>query len=271
MPDEHDGQAELARPTTATGSAHLATAGRRRCRRGRAPGAAHGHDRQREQPAEREPDEHVGPVDVRSLPVQPLLDGAAGEEEHLVGRHRRAEQGDGVVGVGERRLARPARGGARRRPQRVPVGSDLPHRHHEHEQAQAQQAEDALHPLERQPPDRPATPGTATTGMRKQVVDAGHQRDGDGDAGDLGGERQERDEERGERGWRAPKRGPSRSRTRSNTGRLRDRRHPAGSSRRRRRSRPRRRARPRPGSCGSGRRSRRWRRGRPCRRSRRWR
>ena len=63
------------------------------------------HDRQRQQPAEREADEHVGPVLVEVARRPAVLDRAAGEEEHLVRRHRRAEQGDAVVGVGERRLA----------------------------------------------------------------------------------------------------------------------------------------------------------------------
>ena len=38
----------------------------------------------------------------RSLTVQLLLDGSGGEEEHLVGRHRRSEQRDRVIPVGGR-------------------------------------------------------------------------------------------------------------------------------------------------------------------------
>ena len=61
--------------------------------------------------AEREADEDVGPVLGEVLAtVQLLLDAAGGEEEDLVRRHRGAEQGDGVVGVG----GRPRRAGRRR-------------------------------------------------------------------------------------------------------------------------------------------------------------
>ena len=81
--DERHGQAELAERPTATGRAT--------CDSWSTPmsaGAEHEvgarHDRQRQQPAEREADEHVGPV-RREVPRRPaLLDRAAGEEEHLV-------------------------------------------------------------------------------------------------------------------------------------------------------------------------------------------
>jgi HNH endonuclease len=64
-----------------------------------------GHDGERQQPAQRETDHDVGPMvdgEIAAGPV--LLDGAAREEEHLVGRHGGTEEGDGVVAADEHRL-----------------------------------------------------------------------------------------------------------------------------------------------------------------------
>ena len=71
------------------------------------------HQRERQEPAEREAEVHVGPVEpeVGARPL--LLDRARREEEHLVRRHRRAEQRDRVIEVGGVALRRSGRSGAR--------------------------------------------------------------------------------------------------------------------------------------------------------------
>src|SRR6266704_3221833 len=57
-------------------------------------GGGGGHDAQREQPAEREPDQDVGPHGGQLLRSPALLDAAGREEEHLVRRHGGGEQRD---------------------------------------------------------------------------------------------------------------------------------------------------------------------------------
>ena len=63
-----------------------------------------GSDGERQYPAERETHQHVEPRRAQILDGPVLLDGAGGEEEHLVGRHRRTEQRDRVIPVGGRGL-----------------------------------------------------------------------------------------------------------------------------------------------------------------------
>ena len=97
------------------------------------------HDRQREQAAEREPEEHVARMTGEVLARPALLDRAGGEEEHLVGGHGGAEQRDRVVEVRGAAFA-PAHGGCgglvdQRSPQ---SGPELPERDGEHDEAQAE-------------------------------------------------------------------------------------------------------------------------------------
>ena len=81
-------------------------------------GGARG-DRHGQHPAEGEADEHVQPRLGEVLHRPALLDAAGGEEEHLVGGHRRTEQRDRVVPVGRRALTG-------RDPADDLVGRDLP-------------------------------------------------------------------------------------------------------------------------------------------------
>ena len=70
------------------------TAGRRRCPRGASTREAQAMMASDSSPPSGKPMNTLARFSSRSSTRPAVLDGAAGEEEHLVGRHRRAEQGD---------------------------------------------------------------------------------------------------------------------------------------------------------------------------------
>ena len=118
-----------------------------------------------EQAAEREAEEHVRPLRRRGPCGPLLLDPAGGEEEHLVRRHRRPEQGDRVVPVGREALARSGTVGCVGVLQQLPpVRAELPDRDGEDDQRQARQPEDVLHRRRTSPATGPARRRTPRTG-----------------------------------------------------------------------------------------------------------
>ena len=78
-----------------------------------------------------------------------------------------------------------------------PVRAELPDRDREHDQREAREPEDVLHRGELHPPqDQPDRERCERD--EQQVVDPGDQLEGQGDAADLGDERQQRDRDRGQ-------------------------------------------------------------------------
>ena len=138
------------------------------------------------------PTKTLARVVTRSLRRPALLDAAGGEEEHLVGRHRRAEQGDRVVPVG-RQPSPPGRAGGRPACSSAPQSG--PSCHSATANTTSASPSEPEHVLQSSNLTRHMTSHTTSADDRdpQQVVDAGRQLEGQRDAADLGGERQERD------------------------------------------------------------------------------
>ena len=146
-------------------------------------------------PPSGKPDHHVEPRRPEILPRPMLLDRARGEEEDLVGCHRRAEERDREVPVRRRGFALRYRRRGGLVHQVAPVRVQREHTDGEDDQAQPEQAGDVLHDREFHPPDHHPH-RERRDGYPHHSSDVGRQLQCQCDTADLGGQRHQVDEER---------------------------------------------------------------------------